>query len=190
MRQLSQPNAAWLDDDGRPDPLVRARLAEADGQTGYLRAVAALGGARLLLPVVSTGDESSLPGGPTGPDPDRQAEMGAVTLVHPEGGRALIAFSGLDSLEVWAAAAGQGNGRARPVPCTLDDLAATVAEAGAEVLVVDPAGPHPLTVLDDLVAELASGRRLVELSDGGFGWAQVETTHREWRGPDSVNPAP
>lgn len=162
MKQLAQPNSAWLDDDGRPDPELRARLADADGQLGYLRAVVALGGARLLLPIVASGDDSM-----AGPDPDRHAEMAAVTLVHPELGRGLVAFSGLDALQAW-------NPQARPVPCTLDDLAATVGEAGAQVLVIDPAGPHPVTILDDVVAELAQGRRLVELADGGFGWAQLE----------------
>jgi hypothetical protein len=170
MKQLSQPNAAWLEDDGRPDPRLRVRLAESEGQLGYLRAVVALGGARLLLPIVASGDESM-----DGPDPDRHAEMAAVTLDHPEMGRALVAFSGVDALQAWNAAA-------RPVPCTLDDLAATVTEAGATLLVIDPAGPHPFTVLDDLVAELARGRRLVELDDGSFGWAFVE--------PDSANPRP
>ena len=162
MKHLSQPNAAWLDDDGSPDPWVRGRLAEAHGQQGYLRAVVALGGARLLLPIVASGDESM-----DGPDPDRHAEMAAVTLEHPELGRALIAFSGLDALKAW-------NPQARPVPCTLDDLAATVEQVGAALLVIDPAGPHPLTVMDDLIGELARGRRLVELDDGTFGWAFVD----------------
>lgn len=181
MKHLSQPNAAWLDDDGRPDPFVRERLAGADDRTGYLRAIAALGGARLLLPIVATGDEPPAGERVDGPDPDRHAEMAAVTLVHPELGRALIAFSGLDSLQAWGQQAGQP--QARPVPCTLDDLAATVTEAGADVLVIDPAGPHSITLEDDLVAELAGGRRLVELEDGTFGWAFAD------RGSaDSVNP--
>ncbi|WP_022909912.1 SseB family protein [Aestuariimicrobium kwangyangense] len=180
MKQLSQPNAAWLDDDGRADPWLRGRLAESDGRLGYLRAVAALGGARLLLPIVASGDESM-----DGPDPDRHAEMAAVTLDHPELGRALVAFSGMDALQAW-------NRAARPVPCTLDDLAATVAEAGATLLVIDPAGPHPVTVLDDVVAELARGRRLVELDDGTFGWAFVETDNGAARTgtADSANSRP
>ena len=160
MRTLAQPNAAWADDDGSPDPLVRQALVQADGREGYLRAVAALGGARLLLPIVASGDESM-----DGPDPDRHAEMAAVTLVNAAGVRALLAFTGLDAMQAWDAAA-------RPVPCTLDDLAATVTEAGATVLLIDVAGPSALLIESDLVAELAQGRRLVALDDGGFGWAQ------------------
>ena len=66
--------------------------------------------------------------------------------------------------------------RARPVPATLDDVAATVLETGDDALLVDPAGPVPFVIGDDLIAELAQGRRLVELEDGGFGWAFLDTS--------------
>lgn len=168
MRNLADPGARFADDHGDADPFVRERLARAEGLEGYLRAIAALGGARLLLPIVATGDEHTEVTGrllsSEVPQPERHAEMAAVTLVDPELGTLLVAFTGLDALQAW-------NPQARPVPCTLDDLAATVGESGASQLLIDPAGPHPLVVGDDLVAELAQGRRLVELEGGGFGWA-------------------
>ena len=166
-RTLAQPNARWLGDRGEADPLVRGMLARAaagdpDPQTAYLRAVAGLGGARLLMPIVATGDESM-----DGPDPDRHAEMAAVSVRNEAGEQALLAFTGLDALQAWRA-------DARPVPGTLDEVASTVGEAGCQVVLVDIAGPVPFVIGDDLVSELAQGRRLVELEDGGFGWMYVE----------------
>ncbi len=163
-RTLAQPSAAYLGDRGEADPTVRALLADAgtDLPTSYLRAVAALCGARLLLPVVASGDDSS-----DGPDPDRHAELAAVSIKAADGRRALLAFTGIDALVAWEP-------RARPVPATLDDVAATVLETGDDALLVDAAGPVPFVIGDDLIAQLAQGRRLVELDDGGFGWAFLD----------------
>lgn len=166
-RTLAQPNARWLGDTGAADPTVRTALARAaasdpDPRVGYLRAVAALGQARLLMPIVAEGDESM-----EGPDPDRHAELAAVSVRNAAGEQALLVFTGLDSLTAW-------HHGARPVPGDLGEVAATVAEAGCELLLVDAAGPTPLLVGADLVGELAQGRRLVELADGGFGWMYLQ----------------
>lgn len=164
MSPLGQPNAAFLGDRGDPDPAVRAAIEAAhdDPPRSYLRAVAALCTTRLLFPVVATGDDSG-----DGPDPEREAELAAVSIQTSDGRRALLAFTGLDALVAWEP-------RARPVPATLDDLAATVLETGDDAMLIDAAGPVPFVIGDDLVAQLAQGRRLVELEDGGFGWAYVE----------------
>ncbi len=163
MRTLGNVNAAFAGDRGEADPTVRDALAAATGAaTTYLDAVVALGGARLLIPVVASGDESA-----DGPDPDRHAELAAVSVQAPDGRRALLAFTGLDALQTWEPAA-------RPVPGTLDDVCATVVEAGADALVVDVAGPVPFVIESDLVAELARGRRLVRVDDGGYGWLSVD----------------
>lgn len=158
MRNLASPNPAFADDRGEPDPLVREALASGDDHIGYLTAVAALCTSRLLLPIVASGDDSM-----NGPDPDRHAEMAAVSVRSAAGERALLAFTGLDSLQAWQA-------DARPVLCTLDDLAATVVETGDQALIIDIAGPVPFVIETDLIAQLAQGRRLVALPDGGFGW--------------------
>jgi hypothetical protein len=148
MRRLGSPNQAFAGDHGDPDPQVREALAAATADpAGYPRAVAALGGARLLLPIA--------------PDPD--GDLSAVQVAAADGGIGLLAFTGLDSLLAW-------NPAARPVPCTLDEVAATAVETAARAVVIDLAGPSPLVIETDLIAELARGRRLVELSDGGFGW--------------------
>lgn len=148
MRRLGSPNQAFAGDHGDPDPQVRAALAAAaDDPAGYLRAVAALCGARLLLPIA--------------PDPD--GDLSAVQVTAADGGTGLLAFTGLDALSTW-------NPAARPVPCTLDEVAATAVETGARAVVIDLAGPARLVIEADLTAELAQGHRLVELADGGFGW--------------------
>lgn len=160
MRTLGQPNAAFADDHGDPDPQLRAALASAysAGQESYLRAVVALCTGRLLLPIVATGDESA-----AGPDPDRHAEMAAVLVQAADGRKAVVVFTGLDVLTAW-------NPAARPVPCTIDEVAATAVETDAAVVLIDPDGPHPLVIERGLIDELAQGRRLVELADGEFGW--------------------
>lgn len=148
MRQLGSPNQAFAGDHGEPDLQVRAALAAvADDPAGYARAVAALCGTRLLLPIA----------------PDPEGDLAAVQVAAPDGGTGLLAFTGLDALTAW-------NPAARPVPCTLDELAATALETTADAVVIDLAGPSSLVIEASLIAELAQGRRLVELPDGGFGW--------------------
>jgi hypothetical protein len=147
VKPLGPAASVWAGDAGRPDPQLRAALAASTEPEGYARAVAALCLARLLLPIA--------------PDPD--GDLSAVSVTAPDGRTGLLAFTGLDSLVEWRA-------DARPVPCTLDDVAATAVETGAVAVVVDLAGPVPLVIEEALVAELAAGRRLVELPDGGFGW--------------------
>ena len=169
MATLGQANAAFLGDRGEADPAVRqAIVASAQNlPQSYLRAVAALCGSRLLLPIVASGDDSM-----DGPDPDRHAELAAVSIQAADGRKALLAFTGIDALVAWEP-------RARPVPATLDDVAATVLETGDDALLVDSAGPVPFVIENDLIAQLAQGRRLVELDDGGFGWAFLD------RAPDA-----
>ena len=93
MKTLGQVNAAWAGDRGEPDADVRAALAAsgAGDPDAYLAAVAALCGARLLLPIVADGDEFG-----AGPDPDhgepapggepadRTGGVGALALGHQQ----------------------------------------------------------------------------------------------------------
>ncbi|RMB57750.1 SseB family protein [Tessaracoccus antarcticus] len=157
-RHLAQPNKRFLGDDGSPDPLVRAALAAVGDQVSYSRAVVALCASRLLMPIVASGDETDHP------DPDRHAEMAAVTL-RDGGTTHLLAFTGMDALRAWQS-------DARPVPCHLDELAASVQPAGATELLLDLAGPSPFVLGGDLLAAIADGQRLVEFEDGAFAWVK------------------
>lgn len=174
MRSLGQPNAAYAGDRGDADPETRTALRHvsqfgAGEPNVYLQAVAALCASRLLLPIVASGDDSG-----ASPDPNRPAEMAAVLLTSVSGETGVLAFTGLDALTAW-------NPAARPVPCTLDDVAATALETGSSAVVVDVAGPHPLIIEQPLVGELAAGRRLVRLSDGGWGWLSRQIDSSESR---------
>lgn len=160
QRRLAQPSGGFAGDMGHADPDVRRIMASASDQVGYVRALVALCTARLIMPIVASGDETPHH------DPDRHAEMAAVLVTGATGERALLGFTGIDALTAW-------NRGARPVLCTLDDLAATVPEAGAEALVLDIAGPTPFTIEQDVLAQLSAGRRLVELDDGTFGWVMA-----------------
>lgn len=159
MSSLGQPSAAYAGDRGAPDQRVRTLLAAAGNtRLDYLRAVADLCTARFLLPIVALGEDAG-----DGPDPDRHAEMRAAVLTAPDGTTGLPVFTGLDALLAWKP-------EARPVPCRLDEVAATAVEMGAVAVLVDVAGPSPLVIEAGLVAELAAGRRLVELDGGEWGW--------------------
>lgn len=139
-------------DLGAPDPVVRAAMAATrdadDPREAYLDAVVALCTARFFMPVMGEG-----------------RELGAVKLTNAQGRTALLAFTGIDSLTAWDA-------RARPVPGHLDDLAATVTEAGADVLLLDVAGPTPVVLGPELLGPLEEGRRLVRTGDG-FAWLSL-----------------
>lgn len=152
-------------DDGAADAVTRQRLAEAAAQrdpTAYLRAVAALCTDRLLVPVVATATRLGETAG--GLASDKEAEMAVVMLRAGDGRHAMLAFTGLDALQDWDATA-------RPVPVTLDLAAATAVAEQAVAVLVDLAGPAPLVIEGEVLAELAAGHRLVETADGGFGWA-------------------
>ena len=140
--------------------LIAAAAAEATPLT-YLRAVAALCGDRLLVPVVATATRlgQTLAGLPS----DKEAEMSVVTFQAPDGRRALLAFTGLDALQGWQP-------DARPVPVTLDRAAQTAGNEDLAAVLIDVAGPHALVIEGEVLGELAAGHRLVELSDGEFGW--------------------
>ena len=161
LRTLAQPSSRFAGDRGEPDPVTRAALAKATDQPGYVRAIVALCTSRLLLPIVASGDE-----GGTEPDPDRHAEMAAVTLTE-DSTTYLLAFTGIDSLRAWQP-------DARPVPCLLDELAATVEPAGATCLLIDVAGPVPFVIGGDPLAYLADGNALVELDTGEFVWIKAD----------------
>jgi SseB protein N-terminal domain len=140
--------------------LMAAAVAEAT-PLAYLRAIAALCGDRLLVPVVATATRF----GETvaGLASDKEAEMSVVTLQARDGRRALLAFTGLDALQSWQS-------DARPVPVTIDRAAQTARNEDLTAVLIDVAGPHPLVIEGDVLGELASGHRLVELADGEFGW--------------------
>lgn len=160
-RTLGGFGQGFADDDGTADPRVREALARVQvepTQSAYLDALAELCLARLLVPLVATGDETMHH------DPARQAAMSAVMLQAADGRRAMLAFTGTDALTAW-------DPQARPVPATLDVVAEAAATSGCGTVLVDLQGPAPLEIEGPVLEQLALGRRLTRLEDGEYGWA-------------------
>ncbi len=115
------------DDTGLADPALRAALAEPSDEVALVAAVAR---ARLVVPVVAVAGEVD---DSDGPAKDVTSDMAAVTLVAPDGRRALPAFTSLAALASWDASA-------RPVPVTAQRAALAAVQEGCDVIVLDLAG--------------------------------------------------
>lgn len=161
-------------DDGQAPAALRELLERASrgDQVSYLRAVAGLGAARLLVPVVAEVTRTGTTGhgsgghGSRGLRVDKEADMSVVLLQTADGRRCGLAFTGLDALASW-------HPQARPVPVTIDVVARAALDDRADALIIDTAGPAALVLERQLLDAFADGRRLVELDDGGFGWLSV-----------------
>lgn len=159
-QRLAERSREFADDDGSAPAGIRERLeAAASGvRESYLDAVAALCASRVLLAIMASDEDLGSAG---------QPEMAAVLLQRPtaDGGtdRALPVFTGIDSLQSWQPTA-------RPIPATLDLAAEAAINAQATTLVVDLTGPSTLIIEQPVLGELAQGRRLVKVDDGGYGW--------------------
>ena len=146
-------------DDGSADPALAEALAAFDrterGLDGaasspeparllagaHQRVTAALGAARLLVPVVAlpAGAEPSTPHGERHDRPHGSADaaqMALTTLRGPDGSLAVPAFTSLQALAAWRP-------DARPVPVSAQRLALAAVAEGATRVVIDPAGPLP-----------------------------------------------
>lgn len=162
MRTLARP--AFPDDDGRADEALAAALERHGLARAPAAVLTALCRARLLVPVVAVGAAAgaTVERGADGLAHDK-ADISAVLMRGRDGRQALLAFSSLERLTGWDAAA-------RPVAVAAADAArAAVAEEAAAVL-VDVAGPVPFAVVGDDLRELAAGRVLVPAGDA-HAWA-------------------
>ena len=132
-------------DTGAADPAVSAALAGyASGQLPELAALTAVAAARLLVPVVAVLAEAGDDGA------EKETEMALPTLIGHDGRKAVIAFTGTDSVSRWRA-------DARPVPVPAPQLWAAVTAEQADAVVIDVAGPVPLVIEGARLAALAAG---------------------------------
>jgi SseB protein N-terminal domain len=159
------PDPGFAGDDGTADPGVRSALAALAAEpTTYGDALLALQDARLLVPVVAILGEVEVD--ERGLAHDKTSDMAAVLMTGADGRRALLAFTGSDSLAAWDAGA-------RPVPVPTRLAAQSAVQDGAAALVVDIAGPATAVVEGDDLTRLAAGWRVVRLQDGRgdqLGW--------------------
>lgn len=132
-------------DRGEADPRVSEALgAYGRGAMKEQAALTVLAGSRLLVPVVATMAEA----GPDGAE--KETEMALPTLIGNDGRRAMIAFTGVETLARWRR-------DARPVPVPARRLwEAALAEDCA--VVVDVGGPVQVEVSGARLAALAAGR--------------------------------
>ena len=143
-------------DDGTADPGVAAVLsAYAAGQAAERAVLAALSGARLLVPLVERVDgpaDSCGTHDPGNSDCGHHGgpEMASPRLIGHDGRPAVLAFTSLDALKNWRP-------DARPVPSAAAEVWSTAAGESCAV-VIDVAGPVPLAI---------DGTRLAALSSGG-----------------------
>jgi hypothetical protein len=173
------PDPGFSDDDGTAHPALaaalagyaRARAALATGNgtgsggssAGNAEAVedlaaaeaavvAALHGARLLVPVVAVLGEVET--GEDGLRREKSSDMAVPVIQAPDGRRALPAFSAVETLARWRA-------DARPVAVPLHQALQALAQEKAGTLLIDMAGPvtYELTGAALRAAALGPGRR-------------------------------
>src|SRR5258708_17311099 len=128
--RISGPDPSFRDDDGSADRGVTEALQAFAASRGSERAaLTALASSRLLVPVVAVLAERSGPA-------EKASEMAMPTLIWLDRRRAIPAFTCLDSMRGWRAAA-------RPVAAAAYPVSQAAA-ADCCAVIIDVAGPVPL----------------------------------------------
>ncbi len=163
------PDPGFAGDDGAADAALAAALtAYGDGTGDRAGVLAALGSARLVVPVVAvlgaSRDRRPAPsgtgegaGGP-GLAPGKSSDMATVLTTRPDGRRGLLAFTSTASLAGW-------NAEARPVPATAATAAQAALHEGADALVLDIAGPVRFALEGEDLRAVAAGWRLTHVGE-------------------------
>ncbi|MCC3769567.1 SseB family protein [Streptomyces sp. UNOC14_S4] len=144
------PDPGFADDNGSADPELAAALAAwAADPAAEPRVLAALRGARLLVPVVAVLGEVET--GPDGLKREKTSDMAVPTFQAPDGRKALPAFTSVETLARWRA-------DARPVAVPLHQALQAAAHERADTIVFDIAGPVPYPLTGPALLALAEGR--------------------------------
>jgi hypothetical protein len=139
-------------DTGAADPAVSAALAAyAAGAATEHAVLTAVAASRLLVPVVAVLAEADAARGEKAGG-EKETEMALPTLIGNDGRKAVIAFTGTDTVRRWRA-------DARPVPVAAPRLWPAVEAERADAVVIDVAGPVPLVVEGARLRALADGAR-------------------------------
>jgi len=132
-------------DTGAADPAVTAVLAAyAAGAATEREVLTAIAATRLLVPVVAVLAEANADG------TEKETDMALPTLIGNDGRKAVIAFTGTDTVKRWRP-------DARPIPVPAPSLWPAVAAEQADAVVIDVAGPVPLAIEGARLRALAAG---------------------------------
>jgi hypothetical protein len=134
--------SAFPNDNGGADPALLAVLeAHARGEAAIEHAYGYLLNARVLAPIVAVLGEAEEATDEQGRNMtrDKNSDMALVTLVAPDGTRALPVFTSVEALVQW-------NPEARPMPVAFPRACAAAKAEGAEVVLVDLARPSFLEI--------------------------------------------
>ena len=151
------PDPGFAGDSGASDAALLALLAaHRDGSADSAAVLAALASTRLLVPVVAALGEVAY-------DEFRRAhektsDMAAVLVEGADGRRALLAFTGMDTMKAW-------NPQARPVPVPARTAAVSALQDGAEALLINIAGPARYVLQGEDLTAFASGWVLARAGD-------------------------
>jgi type III secretion system (T3SS) SseB-like protein len=135
--------------------VTAALAAYAAGQATEHAALTAIAATRLLVPVVAVVEKETV-GEAVGEVREKETvgeketEMALPTLIGNDGRKAVIAFTGTETIRRWRA-------DARPVPVPAARLWPAVAAEQADAVVIDVAGPVPLVIEGARLAALAGG---------------------------------
>lgn len=149
MANKNIPDPGFSDDDGAGDPRLTAALtAWAQDRTAHGAVLEALGGARLLVPVVAVlgeveEDENGL-------RREKTSDMAVPTLKAGDR-KALPAFTSTEALALW-------DPEARPVAVPLHQALQAAAHEQADTIVLDLAGPVPYEINRPALIALSEGR--------------------------------
>ena len=146
---MADLETGFAGDDGAADPEVLAAIADFAAEPTLMSAAVlldSLSGSRLLVPVVAVTDNVEFDA--DGRPHEKDSHMRSVEFHAADGRKALLAFTGTQALALWDAAA-------RPIPRQAHIVAQGVLEADLDALILDIAGPVPVTVSDALLVRLA-----------------------------------
>lgn len=143
------PESIFSDDDGSADAhLAQALIKFSRGKAPLLDVVDALAYARVLIPVLSSGEARHM--GKHGVEQDEVASTGVVAVQMPDGRTALPVFTDVDAMKAW-------NDQARPIPAEGPRAALAAVAEEWSALVVNP-GMETVTIPRPAVWALGQGQ--------------------------------
>jgi len=131
-------------DSGEADTRLRELLGDPETYAAQRELVARIAAGRLLIPVVANLDEKDARGA------DKHSHMATVTITDPHGHKALVCFTGVDSVARWRA-------DARPIPVAGVEAAQAALQEECDALLIDIAGPTRYALTGTGLWALAAG---------------------------------